>query len=947
MTASNPSLTRYLVLISLALLLLVSAAPVASAQQQDDDSDHASPSPYINLSLHLDNDGTASVDFSGYLENASVREFKPAIEAALGCQLQDSPRYRESSYFYAAHCSLPFHKFGLVREAKFDPSAILAVASRYGVDNFSVQFILPDMPVAETLPPPPQAALPDRPEYQRATQLLRRQHFYLWSSRLPGPPEVQLRFGYPAGAWHRAAVILGFFLIFPILLVYWLGRRALDAPPSNVATIWFSYLRYLQWTLNGSWILWWAAIESVDLTRILRFALSNRQTPLTWLLSGVIAWTPPALIWIGCLVLSRPVQEKLRGIVWTDRERTLQALYSFCGSLLPIALWIGAISALAMNSFRTAVVLFILGFVVLVVAKGKLARLLGMQPQALTSGDLRDVAFAIAARLGVKLQQIYVVPAGRGRMANAFARTGNTIAFTDFLLSRMSKREVNFVIAHELTHLRLNHPSKLAVATVVAAGGIVTILSVASFAFLQSPFLRYALIFAVTILAVYVCSRRFEYAADRGAVAATNDPAAAISALFKLASLNMHPMQWSKWSEKWVTHPSTMRRAQAIARQAGIPDVQIEQIGNTPLHPAVNYAMPASVLPGQRVLTTTKRVSNLRWIAFSLLASVICTPAIFALAAQSSLWTISQRNALYAVGAAATVAIYFSLANSLSTRSLKSLIPSLKARLKESAGIDADAWQGVPVGLAPADRPRIYEGHTHWDLGFLFTRSDRVCYWGEEARFALQRQQITDVGLGPGSPSWFRNRRIYIAWKDEQRQTSGVFSVASAYPETALALRKRTATLFDDLNKWRMNSPAARPLPEPLANLESPDFGEVTGHNPATLMNAAKLFKELWLTALLAAMGGVLFGLPFHLMEYLFGMGATAGVAYEGPGAGWYVVAVAVGIRLFQFLPFLFYKDRPALQAPSGHQPNASATSTSLGGSTAPRKETASFSLKG
>jgi len=33
----------------------------------------------------------------------------------------------------------------------------------------------------------------------------------------------------------------------------------------------------------------------------------------------------------------------------------------------------------------------------------------------------------------------------------------------------------------------------------------------------------------------------------------------------------MHPMQWSKWSEKWLTHPSTLRRVQAIARKAAIP----------------------------------------------------------------------------------------------------------------------------------------------------------------------------------------------------------------------------------------------------------------------------------------------------------------------------------------------------------------------------------------
>src|SRR5260370_19267803 len=91
---------------------------------------------------------------------------------------------------------------------------------------------------------------------------------------------------------------------------------------------------------------------------------------------------------------------------------------------------------------------------------------MGMQPQALTTGELRDAAFGMAQRLGVKLQQIYVIPAGKAQMANAFARTGNTIAFTDYLLQRMSCREVSYILGHELSHLRLKHLQKLSFAFV-------------------------------------------------------------------------------------------------------------------------------------------------------------------------------------------------------------------------------------------------------------------------------------------------------------------------------------------------------------------------------------------------------------------------------------------------------------------------------------------------
>ncbi len=63
---------------------------------------------------------------------------------------------------------------------------------------------------------------------------------------------------------------------------------------------------------------------------------------------------------------------------------------------------------------------------------------------------LRDRAFEMAQRLGVKLQQVYLIPSGKGQMANAFAGSKQHISFTDVLLQRMSAREIDFVMGHEL-----------------------------------------------------------------------------------------------------------------------------------------------------------------------------------------------------------------------------------------------------------------------------------------------------------------------------------------------------------------------------------------------------------------------------------------------------------------------------------------------------------------
>src|SRR5258708_21522942 len=116
-------------------------------------------------------------------------------------------------------------------------------------------------------------------------------------------------------------------------------------------------------------------------------------------------------------------------------------------------------------------VCFVAAFVVHLVAAGALQKLMATLPQSLTTGDLRDHAFGMAGRLGVTLQQVYVVPSGKGQMANAFARTGNTIAFTDFLLQRMSRAEVNYLLRHELTHLKHQQPAQIAACPAATAVG--------------------------------------------------------------------------------------------------------------------------------------------------------------------------------------------------------------------------------------------------------------------------------------------------------------------------------------------------------------------------------------------------------------------------------------------------------------------------------------------
>jgi hypothetical protein len=269
---------------------------------------------------------------------------------------------------------------------------------------------------------------------------------------------------------------------------------------------------------------------------------------------------------------------------------------------------------------------------------------------------------------------------------------------------------------------------------------------------------------------------------------------------------------------------------------------------------------------------------------------------------------------VYCVGFAAAVLAFLIVCNRVPVNKVGGLIPQLRAKV-QTEGVQTDAWDAVTVGLAPGPVPRIYEGHTHWDVGFLFLRSDRICYWGEETRFALQRDQIIAIKLGPSTPNLLRSQRIYIAWRDLERSDCGVFSLACLAPTTVLKLAGQTRNLFAQLLRWHAAAAPARPLPAPLDSLSSPQFGSVTGISPLTIRKRDKILKQLYGFGLLAAAIAVVAGLPFHLLSLIVQLQDLRGTHPFSVGSGWYVVAVTIGVILLQYVPYFRYKEIPVLQA--------------------------------
>jgi len=211
------------------------------------------------------------------------------------------------------------------------------------------------------------------------------------------------------------------------------------------------------------------------------------------------------------------------------------------------------------------------------IGTGFLRRAEGVKLNRLKSGELRNRAFKMAGQMGVTLQRVYMVPAGKGHLANAYGMS-HAIGLTDSLGKYLTKAQMDYVIGHELAHVKLKHNRK----HLFMVLGIFSTMTVLLFRFSRYALPLHALaqiaVIFVPLAVIYYFSREWEYSADRVAVEFTGAPEVAIRGLVNLHKVHEVPMQTAKFSEFFMTHPSLARRVAAIARIGQIPAQELSRI---------------------------------------------------------------------------------------------------------------------------------------------------------------------------------------------------------------------------------------------------------------------------------------------------------------------------------------------------------------------------------
>ena len=713
-------------------------------------------------------------------------------------------------------------------------------------------------------------------------------------------------------------------LLVPIALTLHIVQRARQVSEEDRVALWFSCVRFLRWLVIGTLLAWWVTTDLVHWKPRFAFFLHVHgllSVPGANYLALIFFWLPPMLVVVICQTLFQPVYSGVRGIDWTRAELARQMAYSLGASFLPLLLVAtGFTGIFGKDSFRSFALSFVLAFVCAIFFGRRLRKLLQLSPNALTTGELRDRVFFLASQLCVKLQQIYLLPPSKSRLANAFARSGRSILLTHYLLSHLTRREVDAVVAHELAHLKHDHPRLLGFALMGGFGAV----AFSYFSFSWQPQWRPlfdVLFVAVPLLTYYFVARRFEFTADGTAVRVTSDPEAMITGLIKLHRLNLLPLQWGKWNERLLTHPSTVRRAQAIARLAQLSDRRVAQL----LDPSAecssssshydgtageHYPLPSPDSLKQKVFSTEfKQSLSARSYLLSFLILALL-PALL-MKGLDALRIFDSDVLVFAATLFSSTAAFLLLLNFLPLVGGGRLERKMRLRAKAQAVVPMDVMchgHATLVGLSPGPAPRIFEGNYSWDAGYLYTCGDRLCYCGEETRFSLRRDQIVAVQLGPGMPGWFRARSLYIVWRDAESGTSAIFNLRPLAVRSVLKMNRAARELAGRIEAWRTANSTADCTSGLSQLLPLPEVRAVTGTSIKDASKPQQLFSLLIIVGFLSGIFASLLGLPFAAIFDLAAGDTDYTDSYAGV-SGWYAVLCSVVLFLLLITPLLLARN--------------------------------------
>jgi Zn-dependent protease with chaperone function len=338
-------------------------------------------------------------------------------------------------------------------------------------------------------------------------------------------------------------------MLIPVGFSIWCRNLAVASKNADKAAQWVTYRRVLHILELFTIPAWWSLTNG-----------SIRPHPA----ASVVLLVPLSCAIFVAHVVNYSSDSRFLGRKWMLSDVFQLATWSTISPPVSLLMLAEGIESARNRSF-VGILWMVLAGISALVGNARLQSAEGMKPRAVKSGELYKRSLVLSKRMGIRLQQVCVIPFGRARLTNAYGGW-RMIAVTDDYGHWLDGPELDFVIGHELAHVKHKHSLK----KLLAAAGIFGLAAALTF-ILPPPAGSWRVLFNFSVILTplmvfYLLSRHFEYAADRASLELTGEPEAAIRALSNMYQHAGVPARRSRLQELFSTHPNLSQRLDAIAR---------------------------------------------------------------------------------------------------------------------------------------------------------------------------------------------------------------------------------------------------------------------------------------------------------------------------------------------------------------------------------------------
>lgn len=230
-------------------------------------------------------------------------------------------------------------------------------------------------------------------------------------------------------------------LLFPMALTLCFWWALARVPESRKRLVWIAYRGYGQLIVTMTVAGWWILADLSSRYKIARIvALEWPENLDVTSVKSLLFWVPP-IVSVGIfLVLCYRFDRTVLKLRWAMSNLVRRACWRLVSFVLPLLMVAAGFDSIFERRF-VGIAWLVSAGIISRLGTAFFRRAEGMKFNRLRSGEIRNRALRMAKRMGLSLDHVYIVPAGKGHLTNAYGMS-NAIALTDnlgkYLINRLT-----------------------------------------------------------------------------------------------------------------------------------------------------------------------------------------------------------------------------------------------------------------------------------------------------------------------------------------------------------------------------------------------------------------------------------------------------------------------------------------------------------------------------